>query len=67
MDDLVTLCIENHTFYYEKIFKYLCLKKDLIQLDIFFQKFGEIFKDDERFIFFESRLNDILVKMALRK
>jgi Domain of unknown function (DUF4304) len=67
VDDLVTLCIENHTFYYEKIFKYLCLKKDLIQLDIFFQKFGEIFKDDERFIFFESRLNNILVENGVEK
>jgi Domain of unknown function (DUF4304) len=67
VDDLVMLCIENHTFYYEKIFKYLCLKKDLIQLDIFFQKFGEIFKNDERYIFFESRLNDILVENGVEK
>jgi hypothetical protein len=68
VDNLVTLCIENRTFYYEKIFKYLCLKKDLIQLvDIFFQKFGEIFKDDERYIFFESRLNDILVENGIEK
>jgi hypothetical protein len=27
IDNLVTLCIERHTFYYEKMFKYLCLKK----------------------------------------
>jgi Domain of unknown function (DUF4304) len=67
VDDLVTLCIERHTFYYEKIFKYLCLKKDLIQLDIFFQKFGEIFKDDERYLFFESRLNNILVENVIEK
>jgi hypothetical protein len=65
--DLVSLCIERHTFYYEKIFKYLCLKKDMIQLEIFFQKFGEIFKDDERYIFFESRLNDILVENGIEK
>jgi hypothetical protein len=67
MDDLVSLCIERHTFYYEKIFKYLCLKKDMILLEIFFQKFGEIFKDDERYIFFESRLNDILVENGIEK
>jgi hypothetical protein len=67
IDDLVTLCIERHTFYYEKMFKYLCLKKDMIQLEIFFQKFGEIFKDDERYIFFESRLNDILVENRIEK
>jgi hypothetical protein len=67
MGDLVTLCIENHTFFYEKIFKYLCLKKDMIQLEIFFQKFGEIFKNDERYIFFESRLNDILVENGIEK
>jgi Domain of unknown function (DUF4304) len=67
MGDLVKLSIENHTFFYEKIFKYLCLKKDMIQLEIFFQKFGEIFKNDERYIFFESRLNDILVENGIEK
>jgi ribosomal protein S18 acetylase RimI-like enzyme len=67
MDDLVSLCIERHSFYYEKIFKYLCIKKDLIRLDIFFQKFGEIFKDDERYLFFENRLNDILVANGIEK
>jgi hypothetical protein len=67
IDNLVTLCIERHTFYYEKMFKYLCLKKDMIQLEIFFQKFGEIFKDDERYIFFESRLNDILIENGIEK
>jgi Domain of unknown function (DUF4304) len=67
IDDLVSLCIERHTFYYEKIFKYLCLKKDMIRLDIFFQKFGENFKDDERYLFFESRLNDILVENGIEK
>jgi Domain of unknown function (DUF4304) len=67
IDDLVTLCIERHTFYYEKIFKYLCLKKDMIRLDIFFQKFGENFKDDERYLFFESRLNDILTENGIEK
>jgi hypothetical protein len=67
IDDLVTLCIENYSFYYEKIFKYLCLKKDMIRLDILFQKFGEIFKDDDRYMFFESRLNDILVENGIEK
>ncbi len=67
MDDLVSLCIERHTFFYEKIFHYLCIKKDMIRLDIFFQKFGDNFKDDERFIFFESRLNDILVSHGIEK
>jgi Domain of unknown function (DUF4304) len=67
MDDLVSLCIEKHTFFYEKIFHYLCIKKDMIRLDIFFQKFGDNFKDDERYIFFESRLNDILVAHGIEK
>jgi hypothetical protein len=67
VDELVTLCIEKHTFYYEKIFKYLCLKKDMIRLDIIFQKFGENFKDDDRYMFFEKRLNDILVENGVGK
>lgn len=65
MDDLVDLCIERHTFFYEKIFHYLCIKKDMIRLENFFQKFGDNFKDDDRFIFFESRLNDILVSHGI--
>jgi hypothetical protein len=60
VDDLVTLCINRGSYFYEKIFKYLCLKNDLVQLDAYFQEFGYNFKDDERYLFFQSRLNDIL-------
>ena len=67
MDELVNLCIERHTFFYEKIFKYSSIKKDMIRLDILFQQFGENFKDDDRYIFFESRLNDILAAHGIEK
>jgi Domain of unknown function (DUF4304) len=60
VDDLVTLCINRGSYFYEKIFKYLCLKNDLVQLETYFQEFGNTFKDDERYLFFQSRLNDIL-------
>jgi hypothetical protein len=60
VDDLVTLCINRGSYFYEKVFKYLCLKKDLVRLDAYFQEFGNNFKDDERYLFFQSRLNDIL-------
>jgi hypothetical protein len=60
VDDLVTLCINRGSYFYEKVFKYLCIKKDLVQLDAYFQDFGNNFKDDERYLFFQSRLNDIL-------
>jgi hypothetical protein len=60
VDDLVTLCINRGSYFYEKIFKYLCLKNDLVQLETYFQEFGNNFKDDERYLFFQSRLNDIL-------
>jgi hypothetical protein len=60
VDDLVTLCIKQGSYFYEKIFKYLCLKNDLVQLDAYFQEFGNTFKDDERYLFFQARLNDIL-------
>jgi hypothetical protein len=60
VDDLVTLCIKQGSYFYEKIIKYLCLKNDLVQLDVYFQEFGNNFKDDERYLFFQSRLNDIL-------
>jgi Domain of unknown function (DUF4304) len=60
VDDLVTLCINRGSYFYEKIFKYLCLKNDLVQLETYFQDFGNTFKDDDRYLFFQSRLNDIL-------
>jgi Domain of unknown function (DUF4304) len=60
VDDLVTLCINRGSYFYEKIFKYLCLKNDLVHLETYFQEFGNTFKDDERYLFFQSRLNDIL-------
>jgi hypothetical protein len=60
VDDLVTLCIHRGSSFYEKIFKYLCVKNDLVQLDAYFQAFGNNFKDDERYLLFQSRLNDIL-------
>jgi Domain of unknown function (DUF4304) len=60
VDDLVTLCTNRGSYFYEKIFKYLCVKKDLVQLDAYFQEFGNNFKDDDRYLFFQSRLNDIL-------
>lgn len=60
IDDLVKLSIERHTYFYEKVFKYLCIKKDFAEAETFFQKFGEIFKDDDRYLFFEARLNAIL-------
>jgi Domain of unknown function (DUF4304) len=60
VDDLVTLCINRGSYFYEKIFKYLCLKNDLVRLEAYFQEFGNNFKDDDRYLFFQSRLNDIL-------
>jgi hypothetical protein len=60
VDDLVTLCINRGSYFYEEIFKYLCVKNDLVQLDAYFQEFGNTFKDDDRYLFFQSRLNDIL-------
>jgi Domain of unknown function (DUF4304) len=60
VEDLVALCIKRNTYFYEKVVKYLCLKNDLIQLDVMFQKFGDICKDDDRYLFFQARLNDIL-------
>jgi hypothetical protein len=58
--DLVTLCIERGSYFYEKVFKYLCIRKNMTQLEAYFQDFGNNFKDDERYLFFQSRLNDIL-------
>jgi hypothetical protein len=60
IDDLVDLCIEKHTFFYEKIFKYLCLKNDMVRLSAYFQAFGDGYKDDERYLFMQHRLNTIL-------
>jgi hypothetical protein len=59
--DLMDLCIEHGSYFYEKVFKYLCLKQDIQRLEVYFQSFGEAFKNDERYLFFQHRLNTILI------
>jgi hypothetical protein len=65
VDDLVDLSIEHGSYFYEKVFQYLCLKNDTERLDAYFQSFGEAFKDDERYLFFQHRLNGILTKNGI--
>lgn len=62
MDDLVDLCVTQGSYFYEKVFKYLCLKNDMPRLTTYFQSFGNAFKDDERYLFFQHRLNTILME-----
>jgi Domain of unknown function (DUF4304) len=62
MDDFIDICIERGTLEYEKVFKFLCLENDVVRLSSYFQNFGTTFKDDERFLFFENRLNNILIQ-----
>ncbi|MEY4903781.1 MAG: hypothetical protein RLZZ292_1596 [Bacteroidota bacterium] len=65
VDDLVDLSIEHGSYFYEKVFQYLCLKNDTERLDAYFQSFGEAFKDDERYLFFQHRLNTILIENGI--
>jgi hypothetical protein len=65
IDDLVDLCIEHGSYFYEKVFKYLCLKQDIQRFEAYFQSFGEAFKDDERYLFFQHRLNTILIENGI--
>ncbi len=62
IDDLVALCIEKHCFFYEKVVKYLCLKNDMQRLTAYFQAFGNGYKDDERYLFMQHRLNQVLTQ-----
>jgi Domain of unknown function (DUF4304) len=58
--DLVKLCIQEGTFFETKLTTYLCLKKEMELLDKQFQNYAEWFKDDERYLFFENKLNNTL-------
>jgi hypothetical protein len=60
MDDLVNQCMVKGANFYEKIYQYLCIKKDMVRLASYFQAFGEGYKDDERYLFMQVRLNRIL-------
>jgi Domain of unknown function (DUF4304) len=65
LDGLVDICIEKGSFFYEKIFTYLCLTKDIARLETYFQSFGDTFQDDDRFLFFQNRLNRIIQSHGL--
>ncbi len=61
MEALVNFCFENGTLYETKMLTYLCVKKEMKLLDIYFQTFAENFKDDERYLFMENYLNKTLI------
>jgi hypothetical protein len=60
IDDFVDQCMVQGANNSEKLFKYLSIKKDQKRLSSYFQQFGEIFKDDDRYLFFQARFNRIL-------
>jgi hypothetical protein len=65
LEELTKLCLEKGTFFNDKLLSYFCIKKDLESIETLFDRFTEIFKDDDRYIFFESRLNDTLRKYGI--
>jgi Domain of unknown function (DUF4304) len=65
LEDLSELCLEKGTSFNDKLLSYFCIKKDLESIETLFDRFAEIFKDDDRYIFFESRLNDTLRKYGI--
>jgi hypothetical protein len=62
IDQLVDVCIEEGVYGYEKIFKYLCIQKDIKRLETYYSNFMAPFQDDDRRSFFEDRLNHILLE-----
>jgi Domain of unknown function (DUF4304) len=60
LDDFVNQCMVQGANSSEKLFKYLSIKKDTKRLSTYFQEFGEIFKDDDRYLFFQARFNRIM-------
>jgi Domain of unknown function (DUF4304) len=62
IEELANICLEKGTFFNEKLLTYFCIKKDIKKISILFDRYAENFKDDDRYIFFESQLNDTLKK-----
>jgi hypothetical protein len=65
LEDLTELCLKKGTFFNDKLLAYFCINKDIQSIETLFDRFAEIFKDDDRYIFFESRLNDTLRKYGI--
>jgi Domain of unknown function (DUF4304) len=65
LEKLTKLCLEKGTFFNDKLLAYFCINKDIRSIETLFDRFAEIFKDDDRYIFFESRLNDTLRKYGI--
>jgi hypothetical protein len=66
IEDLTKLCLEKGTFFNDKLMSYFCIKKDIKSIETMFDRYAEIFKDDDRYLFFESQLNDILKKYGIK-
>jgi hypothetical protein len=68
-DDLVNLCVREGTYFLDKLFLYLALKKDTIRIAQYAKFYGDIYKGDERQQWFEDEINKILLenKVALIK
>jgi Domain of unknown function (DUF4304) len=65
IEDLTKLCLREGTFFDEKLLTYFCIKKDLESIETLFDRYAETFKDDDRYIFFENKLNDTLRKYGI--
>ena len=66
-DNLVDVCIEKGTYFWQEFLRYLAIKKDLKRLAQYVKNFGNIFKGDERRAWFETEINRILVENGVEK
>ncbi len=66
-DDLVDFCIKEGTYFWQNLFRYLAIKKDINRLTQYVKFYGDIFKGDDRRQWFEDEINRILLENGLEK
>jgi hypothetical protein len=61
-DDLSDLITREYTYFWQKFFHYLAIKKDIKRIELNAKKYADSYKGDERRPFFEMEINKILVE-----
>ncbi len=64
-DDLLDYCIKEGTYFWQELFHYLAIKKDITRLAQYVKFYGNVFKGDERRQWFEDEINKILAKNGI--
>ncbi len=61
-DDLLDLCVQEGTYFWQEFFRYLAIKKDVKRLTQNVKNYADRFEGDERRQWFEDEINRILAE-----